>query len=300
MTNLDRLHAATAEQVLARSGRTFHLASRLLPRQMRHDATLLYAFCRRMDDYADESASGESERLAEMAYLLQTESTGPRAAALGWPISLEQRYPGISAFAAVLTQALANDTGPQQLASDAALYTYAYGVAGTVGLMMCRILGASPEGAEAARDLGIAMQLTNIARDIREDLARDRIYLPVTWIAPAAVRLAVHGGDASPLEQAIQKLLVAADHLYASADRGMGYLPWRARIGILSAAGCYREIGIVVRRDIPRSWRQRAVVPGRRKAILVASSLLRSLFYRRPAPMARTNSSPRLHAEKHS
>ena len=188
-------------------------------------------------------------------------------------MSLERDFPGIGKIAVTLTRALAADAGPRRIDTQRELQEYAFGVAGTVGLMMCRILGAPPEGATAASHLGIALQLTNIARDIAEDRMRDRIYLPGEWIAPAAVDIALGGGEPTPLTDATRRLLALADRFYASADAGMHFLPLRPRIAILAAAACYREIGAVVLHDIPKSWRQRAVVPGRRKAALVMHAL---------------------------
>ena len=273
--------ATAAQAVMARSGRTFHLASKLLPRQMREDAAALYAFCRRMDDLADEGAErlqAEGEpasqaQLERVVRLLEEDPESEELEAHGWPVALERRFPQISKVAAELVRALAADTGSRRIGSEADLDAYAYGVAGTVGVMMCRILGAPLAAAGAAADLGKAMQFTNIARDVREDLERDRIYLPSAWVAPPAVTAAIHGGDARPLMAATDRLLWAADGLYARGHAGMHFLPWRARMGILAASACYREIGRGVARDIPGSWQQRVVVRGSRKAVLVSRAL---------------------------
>ncbi len=273
---------ADAQAVLARSGRTFHLASHLLPPRMRWEAAELYAFCRKIDDLADEAGADEihtrNDKLALVIRALKVEPLGDEAAALGWPVELERRLPGISEIAGTLTQALAADTGPRRIADEQELLAYAFGVAGTVGLMMCRILGAPPAGARAASHLGIAMQLTNIARDVCEDLGRDRIYLPVQWIAASAVEAAVAGAESLPLVRSTERLLTLAEQFYRSADAGMHYLPWRARFGILAAASCYREIGILVSRDVTASWRCRVVVPRQRKAALVLRAAARSIM----------------------
>jgi phytoene synthase len=281
----------SAEAVLARSGRTFHLASRLLPLRMRREAAELYAFCRRMDDLADEETVATLEarhkQLGQMLEVLRADPLSDAAEALGWPVELEMRFAGISKIAAILTESLAADTGARRIADEPALLEYAFGVAGTVGLMMCRILGAPPAGAEAATHLGIAMQLTNIARDVREDLHRDRIYLPAAWVSPAEVKAAIqlatgaapvqlHTPAADALRDAIHRLLALAEEFYRSADRGMHYLPWRARISILAAAACYREIGVRVGKDTALSWKDRAVVPATVKANLVFRACIRS------------------------
>ncbi len=272
----------TAQAILARSGRTFHLASQLLPGGMRKDAAQLYGFCRRMDDLADEGAPAGGEQMQAAIAALQQDPLSDDAAALGWPVKLEERFPGISKVAVTLTRALAADTGARRIETEAELLHYAFGVAGTVGLMMCRILGAPPEGAEAASYLGIAMQLTNIARDVAEDWGRDRVYLPSAWVMTIEVERALAGGKPRPLLEATQRLLALAESYYTAAERGMGYLPWRARVGILAAAACYREIGVCVGKDVPRSWRMRTVVPSRRKGELVGRSLLLAPWKRQP------------------
>ena len=274
------------EQIMAHAGRTFHLAARLLPARMRLHATQLYTFCRFADDIADEDepegGTAKSERLAALIAAMEADPLGDEAMALGWPVQLEAEYPGISKVAVTLTRALANDTGPRQIGTEPELLGYAFGVAGTVGLMMCRILGAPPGGAEAASHLGIAMQLTNISRDVCEDRDRNRYYLPADWIAPQVLRAALDSGDALPLVTATQRLLTLAEDFYASADSGMHFLPLRARVAILAAAACYREIGVVVRRNIEQSWSRRAVVPGSRKAVLVARACASARGYSRP------------------
>ena len=284
-------HPLSAEAVLARSGRTFHLASRLLPPRMRREAAELYAFCRRMDDLADEETlatlDARHRQLGQMLEVLRADPFSDAAEALGWPVELEMHFAGISKIAAKLTESLAADTGARRIADEPALVEYAFGVAGTVGLMMCRILGAPPAGAEAATHLGIAMQLTNIGRDVREDLDRDRIYLPAAWVSPndvkAAVQLATEAAPvpldtsaADALRAATQRLLALAEKFYRSADSGMHYLPWRARVSILAAAACYREIGVRVEKDIAASWQSRVVVPAIVKAKLVLWACMRS------------------------
>jgi phytoene synthase len=275
-----------ARAVLARNGRTFHLASLLLPQQMRTDAAELYAFCRRVDDIADEATAGQEDarkqEIAAVVRALQTDPLSDEAAWQGWPVDLEARYPGISKVAVTLTQAAGADIGGRRIADEQELIAYAFGVAGTVGLMMCRILGALPIAAEAASHLGIAMQLSNIARDVYEDSVNDRVYLPASWIDPAQVFAALSSktereSAGRALEAASLRLLQLAEHYYRSADQGMRYLPWRARLGILAAAACYREIGVRVGRDVPASWRQRTVVPTRVKALLIAGALIRSI-----------------------
>lgn len=275
MKTPDEVGAAT--RVMAQHGRTFRLALRLLPSCRRGDIALLYAFCRRMDDLADEHRVGEEDarrrELAQVAARLREEPAGPDAAALGWPTALEHSYPGIAQIASTLVVSLASDTGARHVATEDDLLNYAFGVAGTVGLMMCPLLGAPTIAARAAAHLGIAMQLTNIARDVCVDFVARRVYLPASWICPSAVRAALCGGDPRELREATWRLLRLAEQFYASADVGIGLLPARSRLGVLAAARCYRAIGLRVGADPDASWRRRTVVPGHQKATLVAQAI---------------------------
>ena len=275
MKTADQVQVATA--VMAQHGRTFRLALRLLPPSARGDIALLYAFCRRMDDLADEHGAGEGEarqrQLEQVVAVLRDDPCGPGAVAVGWPSTLEQRHPGMAQVASALISALSKDTGTRYIASEDELLDYAFGVAGTVGLMMCPLLGAPAQASRAAAHLGIAMQLTNIARDVGGDFQAGRIYLPRSWICPAAVRAALSGGDPRDLCEATWRLLRLAECFYASATAGMSLLPSRSRLGVLAAACCYREIGVRVGANPAVSWRRRTTVSTARKAALVASAM---------------------------
>jgi NADH-quinone oxidoreductase subunit B len=152
--------------------------------------------------------------------------------------------------------------GPARFDEDE-LIRYAWRVAGTVGLMMCNVLDVhDPRAAPFAVDLGIAMQLTNIARDVGEDARMGRRYLPTSWIG-AVEPVAIAAPDLAlqrSLEGATKRLLALADRYYASGEAGLGFLPLRARFGIFSAARMYRAIGGRIAADGHRSWAQRAVI----------------------------------------
>ena len=176
----------TPEELLARAGKSFHLAGKFLPSDRRDAATQLYAFCRGLDDLADES--GDAAQIEAVATALENRDRSNPLAALY--LTLENPDP---APAIALARALHDDTGPTQIADERALLRYCHGVAGTVGLMMARVLGATdPAAAWHAIDLGIALQLTNIARDTREDADHGRRYLPASWLdlPPASIRRA--------------------------------------------------------------------------------------------------------------
>ncbi|MFZ4483980.1 MAG: phytoene/squalene synthase family protein [Chthoniobacterales bacterium] len=255
---------ATPEQLLARAGKSFHLAGKFLPAERRAAATQLYAFCRGLDDLADDT--GDAAQIEAVATALEQGDISHPLAALY--LELENPDP---APAVALARSLRDDTGPTEISDERQLLRYCHGVAGTVGLMMARVLGANePAAAWHAIDLGIALQLTNIARDTREDADRRRRYLPATWIdlPPSSIR---HAPEA--VHQSAMRCLVLAEPYYASGIAGLSYLPSESQRGILIAARVYREIGEELRRRGPYRENDRSVVPSWRKAVVVAGSL---------------------------
>ncbi len=251
----------TPEELLARAGKSFHLAGKFLPSDRRRAATQLYAFCRALDDLADET--GDAAQIEAVASALENNDQSHPLAALC--LTLENPDP---APAIALARALRDDTGPTVLTDERALLRYCHGVAGTVGLMMARVLGATdPAAAWHAIDLGIALQLTNIARDTREDADHDRRYIPATWLdlPPSSIR-----SNPGQVHQSALRCLALAEPYYASGLAGLVYLPPESRRGILIAARVYREIGDEFRRCGPSAPKDRVVVPTWRKAALVA------------------------------
>jgi len=266
---------STPEELLARAGKSFHLAGKFLPPERRAAATRLYAFCRGLDDLADET--GDAAQIETVAKALEVNDRSHPLAALY--LTLESSDP---APAVALARALRDDTGPTLIPDERALLRYCHGVAGTVGLIMAGVLGAAgPAAAWHAIDLGIAMQLTNIARDTREDADRNRRYLPATWVdlTPAAIRRAPH-----EVHQAVRRCLSLADLYYASGLAGLACLPPRSRRAILIAAKVYREIGGELRRQGPARKADRVAVPAWRKASLVAGTFLATAPWTVPVP----------------
>jgi phytoene synthase len=188
-----------------------------------------------------------------------------------------------------LIEGLLSDLDPVRTADEAALLRYSYRVAGTVGIMMCGVLDVhDPLAYPHAMDLGIAMQLTNICRDIAEDAAMNRRYVPATIIGdmePAHLRQPAD--NLRPLlRRSVSRLLDMADRYYASGESGIAYLPLRARGGILVAARVYRAICSRLLHRECDYWSERVAVGSRQKALITASTLLRApmrRFFWRPA-----------------
>lgn len=249
------------QKTFERKSRSFSLAARLFSPGTRADIARLYCFCRYVDDLADASAQGEPERLDHIA-----ETIGNGAAETTDPIvqdfldlAKDRGLPMAAAYE--LVEALRADCGPRDILTEDALKNFAYGVAGTVGLLMRPILGADDvRAAPFAIDLGIALQFTNIARDVSEDAARGRYYLPAEWVAPAEIRSALD--DANPdaiaaVDKAVGRLLGLAGKFYQSARNGHGFIPPRNRLAVYFALHIYEAIGLKIQRKGSGAWRAR-------------------------------------------
>ena len=222
----------TSEQSLAANGKSFHWARRFLGQRMGSDAASLYAFCRLLDDMADGDIENGPARLAAIRADLIAGREGADPAFLAFlPLMREKRFPP-DVLVALIDGLLEDQAEEVALADEAALLRYAYRVAGTVGLLMCHVLDCHAPAARAhAIDLGIAMQLTNIARDILEDAGMNRRYVPGDWVghaSPAEIRAAARAPDsmlARDVTAAAGRLLDLAETFYASGARGYRYLP---------------------------------------------------------------------------
>ena len=266
-----------ARAVLCRHGRTFHFASHLLGATHGERAATLYAFCRHVDNLADEAGDIQAARLA-LAGVRDALVTGRAEDAWTAAMLRLQASTGLPLAPALeLVAGVASDLDAVRIADEDALVRYAYRVAGTVGQMMCAVLDVhDPRALPFAVDLGIAMQMTNIARDVGEDARMGRRYLPASWIgdvAPADIA-APDAPLQHTLRAATRRLLALADRHYASGESGLGFLPARARLAILTAARTYRAIGARIAANGYRSWDQRAVVGPGAKAGHAAGALL--------------------------
>ena len=265
---------AHARATIAVGSKSFAAASTLFDPRTRERAQLLYAWCRACDDIADGQTLGHgmtrvadaAARLSWMRTLtaraLAGETTGePAFDALGI-VAAETRLP--ARFAHDLIDGFALDAREWRPRSEDDLYRYCYHVAGSVGCMMAVVMGVDPADdatLDRACDLGLAFQLANIARDVGEDHAADRCYLPVEWLVeldlppdefmrpPYRDRLAVIG----------RRLADRAARYEASARSGAATLHYRSAWAVLAAAGIYGDIAREVGRRGARAWDRRVV-----------------------------------------
>lgn len=270
---------AACRAALRNGSRTFLAASLLLPRRVREPACALYAFCRMADDAVDGSSDARAA-VARVRERLDRACQGrPQAAPADRALAaVVQRF----AIPPLLLQALLEgfewDALGRRYETLEDVLDYAARVAGTVGAMMALLMGArSAEAVARACDLGVAMQLSNIARDVGEDARMGRLYLPGQWMREAGLdpNAWLRTPAFSPaLGTVVQRLLAAADGLYRRADAGIALLAPACRPGIHAARLLYAEIGHEVARRGLDSVSQRAVVAPARKARLLARALL--------------------------
>jgi len=287
-----------ARSVIARGSKSFRAASRLFDRETRERVWLLYAWCRACDDLADAQdmggalgdQSGAAERLATIRELTARAFAGapsgnPSFDALG---QLARECPVTPAMADAVIAGFALDTGQWLPRSEADMLRYCYHVAGAVGVMMAAVMGV-PAGDEdtldRACDLGIAFQLSNILRDLSEDDAAGRCYLPEEWLAEADIP---PGEAMKPHYRAALAPLVARmgglERGYeASARFGAASLRFRQRWAVLAAAGIYGALAREAERLGAHAWDHRIVISRAAKLGHVLRGLWQALV---PPPAA--------------
>ena len=266
------------KRLMQGGSRSFFTASLLLPPRVRAPATGLYAFCRVADDAIDHSDEPEQAIAALRLRLdrIYDGSPGPELAdrALACVVALHQ-VP--RALLDALIEGFAWDVQGRRYDTIEDLHAYGARVAGAVGAMMTLLMGTrDPRALARACELGVAMQLTNIARDVGEDARMGRLYLPARWMHEAG--LDPQAWLARPvfnpaLAQVIGRLLAEADRLYQRAECGVAALPRDCRPGIQAARLVYGEIGRRLAAQGLDSVNHRTVVPRRRQLLLVAQAL---------------------------
>ncbi len=241
---LERAHAF-CESVTAINSRSFHLASGLLPDGKRRATRALYAFCRVSDDIVDEGGAESKQDLA--AWRATASLAHPPEedlVAVAWA-DARLRYDIPLRYAEQLLDGVATDLEKDRYATIDELAQYSYGVASTVGLMSMHIIGYSDEEAlPYAIKLGVALQLTNILRDIAEDWARGRVYVPQDELAHFGLcEDDIAAGVVTDAWRSFMRFQIERNRrLYAEAMPGIGYLDPSGRFAIGAAAELYRAI----------------------------------------------------------
>lgn len=277
--------------LLSRGSKSFSAASTLLPRDVRDAATVFYAFCRVADDAIDESDDPQAVKKLEIRLrdvYAGTPAADPVDRALADLVS-ERRVPEELLHA--LIEGFAWDREGRRYETISDLRAYAARVAGSVGAVMTVLMGVrTPSALARACDLGVAMQLTNIARDVGEDARNGRVYLPSDWLRDAAVDEGALLGSprSSPeLGTVVARTLLAAESLYARSELGILELPADCRASIWAARLIYADIGRVIAKSRYDTISQRASVSLPRKIALLALAHLRARAGAHPSGGAR-------------
>lgn len=291
-----------ATRTIEVGSKSFAAAARLFDPATRRSVLMLYAWCRHCDDVVDGQELG-----------FNTPAGAPHDAAAKLAVLEDQTrraYAGEPmhdpAFAAFQEVALRHRIDPRFALDHLAGFAmdvqqthyetiddtlrYCYHVAGVVGLMMASIMGAhDPRVLDRACDLGLAFQLTNIARDIVEDARMGRCYLPAQWLREAGIPPQELGEPRhrAQLAKVAARLVDHAEPYYDSASEGIAALPLRSAWAIASARNVYRQIGIEVKRRGAQAWDERAGTSKAAKLWLLAkgaASALGSRFSRPAGP----------------
>ena len=281
------VQAADADHIMRSHAKSFVWAAQFLAPSTRADTKVLYAFARIADDLADEPSLGPlDQRLAALA-ALRAELLEPRGidALAGAVAQLSQRHALPASLFECFLDSLRDDAQPRSLRTEQDLLDFAYGVAGTVGLMMRPLLGAPAAADPHALALGIAMQLTNVARDVVEDAARARRYVPSSYgVADDELR---QPADAAARERAfacIKRVLALAEDFYDFGELGLRLIPASNRRAVRVALVLYRGIGRkILKRGAQRYWQGRTHLGALEKLQLTAPLLLSE-----PLPRAAT------------
>jgi phytoene synthase len=301
---------ALTRRFIAYHSKSFYLSSLLLPRRQREQAWALYAFCRQADDSVDGNNPGDGTVPADApaeqeAMLAQVRALRRRLAGAyaghpgeGESHAIDRAFLAVAASTGLpqavperLLIGMEMDARGTHYKTWAELYGYCFNVAGTVGLMMTYVMGhVMPEDRRTevllrACDLGVAMQLSNIARDVGEDARRGRVYLPdellsAHGMATAQVLQLVESNQPSPppLRAAVAELLRRADSHYRVAALGVSMLPRESRLAIRSALLIYSAIGARLAAQGHDALLRRAYLPLPGKLALVLRAFLRDLI----------------------
>ena len=277
---------------IKKGSKSFALASFFFSQKEKEAAWKLYSWCRYCDDVIDHAGS-LSEAQQQVQILIEktnlcydgtvpVEHPWPALAQVIHDYEIPRQYP------LDLLRGFKMDAEGVRIANAASLFDYCYCVAGTVGLMMCHVMRVNSQQAlQNAVDLGRAMQLTNISRDIKEDFQNNRVYLPESWLSESGLSRSDFFTleHRTALKAVVEKMMAEAERMYQSGLAGLKYLPLRSAWAVCIALFVYREIGEQVLRK--NSWDQRIIVTTSQKLILLLKAslyLIPVAFYRLVKP----------------
>ena len=263
---------------LKKEGKSFYWASFFLPRNLKIKAGILYSICRHFDDIADKHSKDQTKYLKNSIEEIKKNKNNK--------ISIFLQKNKINHYIFIdLIEGLILDQKKVKIKNKDELIQYSYHVAGTVGLMMSKIIGLKDrKAARSAIDLGIGMQLTNIARDVYEDSKMERIYLPADWLPEISLNNLTDLSESNAhkdekISNAILKVISLSEKFYKNGFAGLKYIPISTRLGIFIAANVYRGIGIKIKSNKKKYLRERVYLNLFEKSFITIKSILIFIFF---------------------
>ena len=262
---------------LRKEGKSFYWASFFLPESYKKNAGTLYSICRYFDDIADKYSKDQTIYLKNSIEEIRTNKNNK--------VNIFFQKNEINNLIFIdLIEGLILDQKKIKIQNKEELIKYSYHVAGTVGLMMSKIIGVKNEKASrSAIDLGIGMQLTNIARDVYEDSKLKRIYLPANWIPDISLKNLADPHNKSSekderISNAIHEVISLSDKFYENGFAGLKYIPLSTRLGIFIATNIYRGIGIKIKSNKKKYFRERVYLNSFEKFLITIKSVVLFIF----------------------
>ena len=278
------------KNILKKHAKSFYFAGLLLEKQTLNDAAILYAFCRQLDDAADNNDPDKSNELKNLIQdYRQPISLNPINQSFK---KIQIKYGLKQKFIDDLILGVSSDTNFKQPQNLQELLLYSYQVAGTVGALMTRVLGANHQNAERfAIDLGIGMQLTNISRDIKEDSLNNRIYIPRDMLPnDCSLGNILNDRNKECIFNATNQILNIAEKYYQSGIDGIYFIPHKNRFSILIAAILYNSIGIKILKNKNLYLKKRIYLNTFEKTfILIKNYFTKNKRYKKTEPTHQTN-----------
>jgi len=265
------------KNIIYNNSKTFFWASIFLPKNTLKKVINIYSFCRIHDDIVDEGLSeGSIEETKELEEIVKSYGVSEKL--------IEELVSGIN-----------SDINFKRYRNNDELLRYCYKVAGVVGLMMSIALEIkSKEAKYFAIDLGIAMQLTNISRDIIQDFNKNRIYLPEDTGINKDIFNNITSENEIKIKNSVKNLLIKADIFYNSSLNGLRFIPIKSRVSILIALRIYQAIGHKINKTGTKFLNENVYITVREKFLIIIKSLIEFLIFF-VVPFHRKNHNKNLH-----
>lgn len=291
---------AACRTIARREAKNFYYAFRVLPQHKSDAMCAVYAFMRRADDIADDESLTIEQRRQSMSEWVEAWRTARRTGVTKDPVFLalndtQKQFAIPDTLLEELVQGTTMDLEPRPVSTAATdtfatfddLYRYCYLVASVVGLVCIRIFGyTDPRAEKLAEETGIAFQLTNILRDVKEDAERGRIYLPQDWLhefglSTERIQVLAHGARMEPADRAMLRQLGAkAEAYYFSADKLLPLIDKDSRAALWVLVTIYHDLLHRIDKLDSDVFSQRASVPTASKLLTLTQGMAMALLNR--------------------